>query len=126
MRIEIDGKVLDAKEDARISIANGRLTVDGKDIRGVPRSTSPKVYPPPHSAVLTIKVEGVLASLEVDSGNVECGNVGGDVSAGGHVNAANIGGSVSAGGSVYSGNGRKETPVPRGDVYIDELLPTRR
>ena len=86
-RIVINGVVFEV-EGNNISIQNGKVKVDGKDIN-VELGTN-----------ATLKVEGYLMNLTTDR-SVECGNVQGDVDAGGSVHCGNVEGNIDAGGSVH-------------------------
>jgi len=68
-----------------ICIRDGVVTVDGNKITEVDQ--------------VKIQWEGDLASLETDQ-SVSCGDVDGDVKAGGSVNCDSVGGSVDANGSA--------------------------
>lgn len=84
-RIVIDGVTFQGN---RITVRNGTVTVDGKVQDGT------------LSGVIEVRVvDGVLGRLDCDA-SVVCGEVRGDVSAGGSVQADAVGGNVSAGGSV--------------------------
>lgn len=82
----INGK---SYEGNSIVIINDRIIIDGKDVTD---EDTPK-------DILSIKVEGTLASLQSDK-SVKCGNVQGHVNAGGSVNCDNIAGNASAAGSI--------------------------
>ena len=88
-RIVVNGITIDV-EGNNISIQNGRVRVDGKDIN-VELGTN-----------ATLKVEGDLMNLTTDR-SVECGNVHGNVDAGGSVHCGNVEGNIDAGGSVSGG-----------------------
>lgn len=71
-----------------VSIINGVVTIDGKRQDGSV------------SGVVEIRVlEGTIGELRTDAA-VNCGEVRGNVHAGGSVNCDGVGGSVNAGGSV--------------------------
>ena len=96
--IIIDGKVFTGNS---VSIRNGVVVVDGK------------VQDGSVSGVVEVRVtEGVLGTLETDA-SVSCGDVNGDVTAGGSVRCANISGSIHAGGSV-STSGRAGGAISAG------------
>lgn len=83
--ISINGQVFSGNN---VSIINGRVTIDSVvqqgDVKGV----------------VEIRVtEGVIGSLTTDA-SVNCGEVRGDVKAGGSVNCDGVGGSITCGGSV--------------------------
>ncbi len=81
VRIECEGN--------NVSVVNGVVTVDGKQVANIQTGT-------------TIKWEGPLATLTSDE-SVSCGDVKGDVRAGGSVSCDKVDGSVNAGGSVSCG-----------------------
>ena len=71
-----------------ISVINGVVTIDGKRQDGTV------------SGVVEIRVlEGTISELTTDA-SVSCGDVTGNVRAGGSANCRRVGGSVNAGGSV--------------------------
>jgi hypothetical protein len=83
--VMIDGKRF---EGDNISIRDGRVIIDGKPHDGEVQG------------VVEIKIiEGVLGRLETDAA-VTCGDVRGDVAAGGSVTCNNVGGAIKCGGSV--------------------------
>lgn len=89
-RIIINGVTIDVTGN-NVSIKNGTVLVNGNTIKtGL-------------SGIVQIKFEGELASLETD-GNVECGNVQGDVRCGGSFQGGDVRGSVDCGGSFTGKN----------------------
>jgi len=88
--ITINGKCIEVK-GSHISIVNGVVKVDGVTIESGLQG------------VVEVKWEGPIAILSTDA-SVTCGDVGGNVSAGGSVHSENIQGSVTAGGSVHAGD----------------------
>lgn len=90
-RITINGMTFETDGSAQIVVNNGPVTVGGKHVVGG------------LSGVVQVKWEGPLASLKSDA-SVTCGDVSGDVDAGGSVQSNNVNGSVSAGGSVNCGS----------------------
>lgn len=85
-RVIINGVVYEGA--GSISVRNGVVTIDGVRQDG-------KV-----SGVVEIRVlEGVIRELETDA-SVTCGEVRGNIHAGGSVSADSVGGSINAGGSV--------------------------
>lgn len=84
-QVTIGGRSFSGKN---ITIRNGVVTIDGSLQEGT------------LNGVVEIRVtEGIIQTLETDS-SVNCGEVRGNVSAGGSVNCDGIDGNVSAGGSV--------------------------
>jgi hypothetical protein len=76
----------------------GQFIVDGVDYTETLKSANA------HKPFLEIKVlEGDIKRLH-SSANVICGDVLGDVDAGGSVTCKNVEGNVESGGSIYSGN----------------------
>lgn len=77
-----------------ITICNGgKVIVNGKEqtMRPLPQ--------------ISVTIEhGSLENLHVENGDVTCGNVGGNVHAGGAVQAGQVDGNVDAGGSVKCSN----------------------
>lgn len=101
--INIDGMTFSGNN---ITIRNGRVIIDGKPQDGTLNGT------------VEIKItEGVLNKLETDS-SVTCGDVRGDVSAGGAVTCNNIGGICQAGGSVRAAGRAGGTIQAGGSVKI--------
>jgi hypothetical protein len=87
--IIIDGRTFSGRS---VSIINSKVTIDGV------------VQDGSLSGVVEIRItEGVLQELNCDAA-VNCGEVRGNVRAGGSVNCDNVGGSVNASGSVNCGN----------------------
>jgi hypothetical protein len=87
--IIIDGRTFSGRS---VSIINSKVTIDGV------------VQDGSLSDVVEIRItEGVLQELNCDAA-VNCGEVRGNVRAGGSVNCDNVGGSVNASGSVNCGN----------------------
>lgn len=102
--VTIDGRTFTGNT---ITMQNGRILVDGKDITdqtGVDMKT-----------VLEVRVTGDIENLSCEKsvtvvgavtgnidarGSVNCDNVGGDIKAGGSVNADDVKGNVYANGSV--------------------------
>ena len=85
-RITVNGQSFNVSGGS-VSIINGVIVVGGNTvISGL-------------SGDVNIKWEGDLTSLKTDS-SVTCGNVGGNVEAGGSVNCNDVKGSVSCGGSL--------------------------
>lgn len=75
-----------------ITIVNGTVIIDGKQ------------QAVPVNGVVEVRVlEGSIGELTTDA-SVSCGEVRGNVQAGGSVNCNAVGGSVSAGGSVNCGS----------------------
>ena len=89
-KITINGVTYQTDGSAQIVINNGTVTVGGKHVVGG------------LSGVVRVEWAGPLASLQSDA-SVICGDVSGDVDAGGSVQSHNVNGSVSAGGSVNCG-----------------------
>ena len=88
-RISINGRTFTGAHS--VSIVNGVVTIDGKREDGAV------------SGVVEVRVlEGTLGDLRTDAA-VACGEVRGNVHAGGSVNCDGVGGSVNAGGSVNCG-----------------------
>lgn len=73
-----------------IVIRNGKVIVDGVEVDGAASG---------NGEIKIVVVEGVINKLDSDR-SVNCGDVNGDVNAGGSVNCGNVGGKVNAGGSV--------------------------
>lgn len=92
--IKVNGESFQIQSGGRnnIQIRNNRVWVDGKDVTGKDIGSACK-----------IEWEGPLASLIVE-GDVACGDVQGDVDAGGSVQCKDVGGFVDAGGSINCGN----------------------
>ena len=106
MSVTINGKTYSGSD---VSIVDGKVYIDGQ-------LTDPNA---PEQRTMKIVVEGMLQSLSVTRGDVECGDVGGSihcdgsvhcrdvresVEASGSVQCHNVTGSVKAGGSVNCGN----------------------
>lgn len=89
MRCVINGMSFECSNNARISVNNGTIKIDGNTIE----------VGEIKSSFLSIKIEGGVASIECDS-SVECGDVQGDVKAGNYVKCGNVSRSVSAGNYV--------------------------
>lgn len=87
-KITINGVTIEV-EGNTVSVNNGRIIVDGKVIKD---NLSGNVH---------VKWEGELARLESDA-SVECGDVEGNVAAGGSINCKNVAGGVQAGGLVQA------------------------
>jgi hypothetical protein len=85
--ITINGRCIEASGSGSISIINGVVKVDGVTIENGLHG------------VVEVKWEGPLANLQTDA-SVTCGDVRGNVGAGGSVHSADIQGSVNAGGSI--------------------------
>jgi hypothetical protein len=86
--IVIDGKTFKGNN---VTIRNGAVIIDGASQPGI------------LTGVVEIKItEGTISRLDTDA-SVTCGDVAGQVSAGGSVSCNNVGGSVNAGGSVRIG-----------------------
>ena len=102
-RITIDGITIEV-EGNNVHVQNGKVMVGGVEIKG---GLTGKV---------DIKFEGSLASLRAD-GNVECGDVQGDVQSGGSIKCGEVGGDVTAGGSV-TGTGFSGDIMAGGSVKI--------
>lgn len=105
-KITVNGKTYET-EGKNISVINGVVTVDGKQVGGEV------------SGVVEIKFEGDLASLKSDA-SVSCGNVQGTVQAGGSVNADNVGGDINAGGSVNC-DATYGTVTARGSLTVGNM-----
>ena len=84
--ITINGNRIEVK-GSHVSIVNGVVKVDGVTVESGLQG------------VVEVKWEGPIAILQSDA-SVTCGDVGGDVSAGGSVHSGNIQGGVNAGGSI--------------------------
>jgi len=88
--ITINGKRIEVK-GSNVSVVNGVVSVDGMTVESGLQG------------VVEVKWEGPVATLNTDA-SVTCGDIGGNVSAGGSVHSENIHGSVTAGGSVHAGD----------------------
>lgn len=86
MSVTINGRRYEGND---VTITNGKVVIDGKEVESTVGL-----------AELKIKIEGGLASLKVDRGNVECGEVAGSIWAGGSISCHNVTGNAEAGGSV--------------------------
>lgn len=86
-KIIVNGKAYEVGSGKSISVINGVVMVDGKQV-------GDEV-----SGVVEIKFEGDLASLKTDA-NVTCKNVNGGIEAGGNVSCDNVVGTIDAGGNV--------------------------
>lgn len=75
-----------------ISVVNDRVIIDGKPVED------------PGKGIVSIKIEGDLASLHSDLAVTVNGNVQGDVEAGNSVTCGNVKGNVKAGNSVNCGD----------------------
>lgn len=84
--ININGKTYQGNS---LSVINGHVFIDGKDVddKDLPKT------------ILQIEVKGDLVSLQTNA-SVNCGNVNGNVDAGGSVNCDKVTGDITAGGSV--------------------------
>ena len=92
--IKINGNTIIIEGNgSNVSVRNGQVTVNGKPVG--PRMEN----------VMRIEWDGPLANLESDA-SVTCGDVKGDVRAGGTVQAQDVGGNVQAGGVVQCGDVR--------------------
>ena len=90
-RITINGQVFETDGSVQIVVNNGTITVGGK------------VVASGLNGVVMWMRAGPLATLRSDA-SVTCGDVHGDVDAGGSVQSTSVKGSVSAGGSVNCGS----------------------
>lgn len=88
--IMINGKRIEV-QGSHISIVNGVVKVDGVTVESGLQG------------VVEVKWEGPIAILNTDA-SVTCGDVGGNVTAGGSIHAGNIQGSAAAGGSIHAGD----------------------
>ena len=88
--ITINDKTIEVT-GSHISISNGVVKVDGVTVESGLQG------------VVEVKWEGPIAILSTDA-SVTCGDVGGNVTAGGSVHSGNIQGSVNAGGSIHAGD----------------------
>lgn len=88
--ITINGKTIEVN-GSHISISNGVVQVDGVTVESGLQG------------VVEVKWDGPIAILSTDA-SVTCGDVGGNVSAGGSVHSGNIQGSANAGGSIHAGD----------------------
>lgn len=78
--------------NGKVDIVGGKIVIDGV------------VQEQTLNSVVEVRVlEGAINSLSTDA-SVSCGNVNGDVKAGGSVNCANVQGDVKAGGSINCGS----------------------
>ena len=91
-KITINGTTFEVSGPANISVSGDQISVGGK------------VVSSGLSGIVTIRWEGPLARLSVDSSAEIHGDVQGNVEAGGSVKCHSVGGNVSAGGSVHCGN----------------------
>ena len=97
-QITVNGKTYNFPDGKNISVIGDVITVDGK--RFVPGEDDAGPI-----RDIEIKWDGPLASLEVRGvSKVTCGDVQGNVNAGGSVDCGAVGGSVDAGGSVRCGD----------------------
>lgn len=92
-KIIVNGVEIEAGDltNVSISVTDGVVSIDG-------RAVTDKV------TEVKIDLQGVLASLKVDRGSVNCQNVTGNINAGGNIKCNDVGGSVDASGSVTCGN----------------------
>jgi hypothetical protein len=88
--IIINGKRIESPSGSNLSIVDGVVSIDGVTIEGGLQG------------VVEIKWEGPLINVRADRGSVTCGDVAGNVTAGGSVHAGNIQGSATAGGSLHA------------------------
>lgn len=104
---QINGRIYSGNN---ITMVDGRVIVDGKDVTNEFDYPLPKVV---EIKVITGTIENLITDASVTcgdiTGNVEAGgsvtsqNVGGDIDAGGSVNCKDVQGSVDAGGSISCG-----------------------
>ncbi len=92
-QVIINGVSISAPPGANVSVINGRVLVDGKDVSGQLDLSE---------SILKIDVTGTQINLTTDA-SVSCGNIEGDVSAGGSINCKSVQGDVRAGGSINCG-----------------------
>jgi hypothetical protein len=92
-RVVINGVEIETDDltGVNISVNDGVVSINGNAVTG--KVTEVKV-----------DLQGTLASLRVDRGQVTCENVAGDVKAGNGVNCKDVQGSVEAGNGVVCGN----------------------
>ena len=86
--ITINGVTITA-DTGNVSIINGKVIVDGKEIEIV------------DSKLHNINIEGNINNLNCRGNVVVNGDVGGDIDCGGSVRCGDVGGEINAGGSVH-------------------------
>jgi flagellar basal body rod protein FlgF len=100
MAIIIGDKIISGRN---LTISNGRIIVDGVDITsGLPDQKTINIQVDGDIETIkadvcqTIKVNGKVGQIQSQSGDVECGDVGGSISTmSGDVDCGNVSGSIS-------------------------------
>lgn len=87
----VNGKCVSTDGGGTVNVVNGKITVNGKDVMGIPSCTT------------TIKLEGPVRDVRSDMA-VEANVIQGNVDANGSVQAKEIRGNVDANGSVIAGS----------------------
>lgn len=98
-RISINGIVVASGKN--ISVINGKVMVDGKDVTPETKNIVIQVQGDVNAlsvdACSTVQVSGNAGTVSTVSGDIECGNVSGSVSTvSGDVQCKDVGGSVSS------------------------------
>jgi hypothetical protein len=92
--ISIAGRIFSSDDNLTVINTNGRITVNGDLVEN----------PAGDDGIVEIRImEGSIHTVESDR-NVVCGEVTGDVKAGGNVVAKDVGGSVKSGGNTTCGD----------------------
>lgn len=104
-RITIDGKTFDVPDGSNIRIANNSVIVNQTTIAAGLSGIVKIVWEGPAAS---ISCNGDMECGEINgnltvAGNVTCENVGGNISADGNVVALRVNGSIKAGGNVAIG-----------------------
>lgn len=102
--ITLNGKTITARDGANVSMRNGKVFIDGKEVEG---GLSGDVH---------VHWQGPIGDLQVE-GPLTCGDINGDVDVTGPITCRNIMGSVDAVGPVncgdVTGNVKAMGPVMR-------------
>ena len=105
-RIFVNGIMIETAGPANVSINNGRITINGKNLDGIKDRTN-------------VTIKGDINNLTVDGDAEIDGNVKGYVDAGGNVTCHDVGGDIDCGGNVMAKNAKRNIDAG-GNVIVQK------